>query len=150
MAQLTLADGDYPTASQLNTYALGEGNAWTSWTPTVTQSGSVTVTNTRSRYARYGRTIIATFNLAVTGTGTTANAIVVSLPVTAAASGSGGGAGKISDTGTAVYVGYWELASTTTVQLVCHNETSAAGIDPAFALASGDGINGTIIYEAAS
>ena len=87
MAQITFADGDVPTAAQLNTYTTGEGGAWTSWTPTVTQSGSVTVTNTRSRYARWGRKIEVTISLSVTGSGTSSNQITVSLPVTAAASG---------------------------------------------------------------
>lgn len=62
----------------------GAQGAWTSWTPAVTQSNSVASTNTRSRYAKHGRTVIAYCNVAITGTGTPDNAILVTLPVAAA------------------------------------------------------------------
>ena len=138
------------TASVKARLDLLEIGAWTTWTPIVTQSVGVTVTNTLSRYARYGRAIIATFNLVVTSSGTGSNQITVSLPVTAAAASSGGGSGVITDTGTAIYSGYWSLNSTTTAHLLCHAETAPAGSDPNFALVSGDSMNGTIMYEAAS
>jgi hypothetical protein len=142
-------------ASDFNTYLTGEGGAWTSWTPTVTQSGSVTVTNTRSRYARYGRLIIATWNLAVTGSGTGSNAVIVSLPVTAAAASVVFGSAQVFDTSAAQnYLALPYLASTTTVSLYT---TSTDAADPRLgltsftaALASGDQITGTAIYEAAS
>lgn len=150
MAQKTAWDAAALTESDINTYLMGEGGAWTSWTPAVTQSGSVTVTNTRSRYGRWGRMIVATFDLSVTGSGTTSNNITVSLPVTAAAAGAGGGAGLILDSGNTYYVGFWDLATTTTIVLYTDSNANPAGTNPAFALASGDGLSGTITYEAAS
>ena len=150
MAQKTFVDGDVLNASDINTYLMGEGGAWTNWTPTCTQSGAVTVTVTRAKYARWSRLIVATFELAATSAGTTANAVEVSLPVNAAATLSGHGSGYILDNGTAYYSGVWSVASATTMQLFCHNETGAAGIDPAFAIASGDLLRGVVIYEAAS
>lgn len=149
MAQKTAWDGAALTESDINTYLMGEGGAWTSWTPAVVQSGSVTVTNTRSTYARYGRLIVATFNLAVTGSGTTTNNITVSLPVTAAAAGSGGGAGFILNTGTAFYYGYWNVETTTTIALIA-GTGDRVGTNPNFALAATDVIRGVITYEAAS
>jgi hypothetical protein len=58
--------------------------AWTSWTPTVTQSGSVTVTVSAAAYSRLGRLIIGSCILSVTGSGTGANDVILSLPVAAA------------------------------------------------------------------
>jgi hypothetical protein len=158
MAQKTAWDGAALTESDINTYLMGEGGAWTSWTPTVTQSGSVTVTNTRSRYARYGRTIVASFDLTVTGSGSANNAITVSLPVTAAAAGVVPvGTARLVDTGTSTTFGaICVLATTTTIWL---NQTStnstttilgSTSSENATALASGDIIAGTVTYEAAS
>lgn len=128
--------------------------AWTSWTPAVTQPGSVTVTNTRSRYARYGRTIHFTVNLSVTGSGTGANDIVISLPVTAAATGPAVGSGQVVDTsaGTAhrCIIG---LNSTTSfvMQPTATTATGALGSTGMTAgLASGDTIEVSGTYEAAS
>lgn len=155
MAQITIADGDYPTASDFNTYMVGEGGAWTSWTPTVTQSGSVTVTNTRSRYARYGRTIHFLVSLAVTGSGTSSNAITVSLPVAAAATDEIIGNGWVLDTSTStIYPAYLYTGSTSIVWL--RNTTTATGDGRlgadvfTAALASGDSIKLSGTYEAAS
>ena len=155
MAQYTFADGDVLSATQVNTYLMGEGGAWTSWTPAVTQSGSVTVTNTRSRYARYGRTIHFSTQLAVTGTGTGSNAITVTLPVTAAVADMTIGTGIFQDASTGVYypailycttTGVFELwdpqASSTVVAI--GNSTFAG------ALASGDIFRLSGTYEAAS
>lgn len=161
MAQYTLADGDYPTASILNTYAMGEGGAWTSWTPTVTQPGAVTVTNTRSRYARYGRTIHFTGYLSVTGSGTANNAIVISLPVTAAdLTGLQIGTGTLLDASTGLYHSFHVAPSSATAFVVRASSTGTSGTATpnlgvtgapfAASLASGDvlGFGGT--YEAAS
>jgi hypothetical protein len=155
MAQkLTGWDGNGLTESDIVTYLAGEGGAWTSWTPTVTQSGSVTVTNTRSRYARYGRTIHFTLNLAVTGSGTGSNDVSVSLPATAASSGELIGTGYIYDSSAvAGYKGISYLASTTAVKILPNNNNGAGAMGNSeftAGLASGDQIviNGT--YEAAS
>ena len=150
MAQHTFADGDYPTATILNTYASHEGGAWTSWTPAVTQSGSVASTNTRSRYARASRLITATFDVTTTAAGTAGNAVTLSLPVTAAAAGSGGGVGFVLDTGTAYYSGFWNIETTTTIVLIGYNVSGRVGAVPSFALANTDVIRGMITYEAAS
>ena len=155
MAQKTAWDGAALTESDINTYLMGEGGAWTSWTPAVTQSGSVTVTNTRSRYARYGRTIVATFNLSVTGSGTGSNAITVSLPVTAAASGVPCGEATLSDASSGnIYAARAVLSSTSVIQLWTTSTDATAVIlgSSIFTagLASSDGIQGTITYEAAS
>lgn len=132
---------------------LGE---WQAWTPTVTQSGSVTVTNTSSRYTRIGDTVHFHALLAVTGSGTGGNAVVVSLPVTAATSGQAIGFGWITDSsaGGPRYTGTAVAASTTTLQLVpdsgVGNYTGNLGAANFTAgLASGDTISVSGTYEAA-
>ena len=131
--------------------------AWTTWTPTITQSGSVTVTNTSSTYIRVGRLVIARFSLAVTGTGTGANAVVIDTPVTPTTNGTGViiGNGMIFDSSASLlYRGLAFLPpSTSTVRLLGTNSTANAylGADTfTAALASGDTIVGELIYEAAS
>ncbi len=155
MAQKTFVALDVLTASDVNTYLMGEGGAWTSWTPTVQQGGAVTVTVTRARYARYGRTILATCKLAVTGTGTASQAVGISLPVAAATSAEYiSGNGTIFDTSASGdFFGPPYL--NTTSQVVLKSPTNVAG---AFlgastftaALASGDVVFLAVAYEAAT
>jgi len=152
VAQKTFADGDVLTASDLNTYASHEGGAWTAFTPVITQSGGVTCTVTYGKYARAGRLITFNFYLTVTGSGTSSNPVTVSLPVTAAATNGVNGAGWIYDESvTTRYSGVWTGSSTSVVALV-HDASGANtwGNAPTTALASGDLVVGSIIYEAAS
>jgi hypothetical protein len=132
-----------------------EIGAWTTWTPTVFQLGSVTVTNTRSRYVRYGRTIHYTARLEVTGSGTGGNPITVSLPVTAAASGEMSGTAALFDvSATLGYSAVIQLASTTTLFML--NASTAEASQPlglasfTAGLAVGDTISVGGTYEAAS
>jgi hypothetical protein len=155
MAQKTTWAGATLTEADINTYLMGEGGAWTSWTPTVVQSFGVAATNFRSRFARYGRTILFTTSLNITGLGTAANNVTISLPVTAASSGFPCGQGVLfDDSATLFYPAIAWLQTTTTMSLF--NATSAAGgqilgasIFTA-ALDSGDTINISGTYEAAT
>ena len=156
MAQKTFVN-EVLTAADINTYLMGEGGAWTTWTPTVTQSGSVTVTNSRSRFARYGRTIHFTTFLTVTGSGTGANVIRISLPVTAAAgSEPAAGVGYVFDAsvgGGTYYPGATFIATTTTFELygtVGTQPILGAGGGFTAALAVGDVIRASGTYEAAA
>ena len=54
------------------------GAAWETWTPTVTQSGSVTCTVTYAKYAQIQKLVVASAYLTVTGTGTANNPVLVS------------------------------------------------------------------------
>ena len=156
MAQKTSWTGATLTESDINTYLTGEGGAWTTWTPTLTQSGAVTVTVTHAVYGRWGRLIIVNFRLAVTGTGTAANAVTVSLPVTAARANMMVGSGTVFDTSAGLsYSGAVFLPSTTTMDFRQHgsgttidNRLGVAGFTAA--LASGDVIDGFLMYEAAT
>lgn len=158
MATKTFAAGDVLTASDVNTYLSGEGGAWTSWTPAVVQSGSVTATVTRGKYARYGRTIHFSALLSITGTGTAANDITVSLPVTAATtvgSNSVIGVGQLYDaSANIVYHGPLIATSTTVVKILAISGAGApfylgSGSFTA-ALANTDSITVSGTYESAT
>lgn len=129
-------------------------DAWSSYTPTLTQSGAVTKTVTRAKYVQLGKMVTVSLDLTVTGTGTASNAVIVGLPVTAAsASDNQIGSGIVFDASAGLlYQGAVVLASTTTIAMY-GPATSPVGYlgtqQFTAALASGDRITGTIIYEAA-
>jgi hypothetical protein len=125
---------------------------WQNWTPTITQSGTVSRTVTRARYAAVGKLTVAEVLLDFTGAGTGNNLISSTLPVTAAGAGStasGIGSFIFRDTGTAFYVGTVYLVSTTALRFLVHNVGDDLGRAPNFAIASGDALGFTIVYEAA-
>jgi hypothetical protein len=155
MAQKTWVAGDVVTAADTNTYLSGEGGAWSTWTPTLSQSGTVTCTVTHAKYARYGRFIVFYTALTATGTGTGAAAVTLSLPTAAASSGHviPGGGLLFDATANLNYPGVSYLSSTTAVALV---PTTAPGngvigiVEFTAALANGDLIQMSGAYEAAS
>ena len=157
MAQKTSWTGGALTESDINTYLMGEGGAWTSWTPTVTQSGSVTVTVTSATYGRWGRMIVSRMRLTVTGSGTAANAIQIGgLPATSAVAYGVYGQGVLFDATGNSYPFLVRFNSTTTFQLA--STISAGGATPFLlglndftsGLAVGDIIDCSITYEAAT
>lgn len=131
-------------------------DGWTSYTPTLTQSATVTKTVNYAKYIRIGRTIICSVDLAVTGAGTAANGVVIGLPVAASsAHGRSLGTGSIFDTSAGtVYNGIADFfGATTTVQLWSTSTDSGNTLGAAVftaALAAGDAVNIHVIYEAAS
>ena len=157
MSQKVFVAGDVLTAADVNTFLAGEGGQWSSWTPTVTQGGAVSVTVTYARYARYGRTIHFNASLAVTGTGTGFEPVEISgLPATAATSALIVGQGSIFDASATAYKsGVCFLESTTTFSI--RSEIDAAPFDNRLGLysftaglASGDNIRIQGTYEAAT
>lgn len=162
------AEGMRAFLKDTNTLTVYSGSAWstigpeygalTSWTPTVTQSGSVTVTNTYSRYQRVGRMITGWFSVSVTGSGTSSNAIIIGgLPVTAATSQIVVGNAELFDFSAAGSPPCkWQvmlfMPSTTTFDL-----RSGSSLDnrlgiatTTIGLASGDTLMGSFHYEAAA
>jgi hypothetical protein len=137
---------------------MGNYGAWTDFTPTVTQSGNVTVNANCAQYIRLGRLVIAHYAIGVTGTGTAANGIFISLPVNTATLNNDhilGGAFRLLDIS----------AAASAYGLPCYGTTSSFNLrlmssvaEDAFlgisgfsaALASGDIISGQLIYEANS
>jgi hypothetical protein len=129
-------------------------DAFPSYTPTVSQGVSTNIakTTTKSSYRRMGREIRWSFRIDVTAAGTAGSAITLTIPVTADVANYVVGGGAVYDaSGPTNYSGAWQLTSTTTIALLGENTTGAGvGAAPSFALASGDVLTGTIIYDAAT
>jgi hypothetical protein len=132
---------------------MGRLGAWTDYTPTLTQSVTVTKTVTYAKYLKLGRTVHVSAILTVTGSGTPSQAIAVGLPVTAAFAGAPFGSGRISDGG-ANSTGYAELSSTTTVGLILHAAGNAYAGATSSGYTNGLGLGDVVsivgTYEAAS
>lgn len=124
--------------------------AWAAWTPTWTQSATITKTITRATYTRFGRMITAYFNLTATSAGTAANAVNISnLPVAAATGAPIVGSWWYLDAGTTVYVGSTHGISTTSVEFTVSGNANPFGVTPGLTIASGDVFQATVTYEAA-
>jgi hypothetical protein len=158
MADITISPGDHPTAAQFNSNMLHTGGAWNSWTPTVTQSGSVALTVGGATYFRASRLITFRAELTISGTGTANTDIVITTPVAAAGIGSTTilGRGGLYDVSAATrWYGDLIMISSTTMKIVdplkgaliyLGGSTSTL----AAALAAGDVISLMGSYEAAA
>lgn len=128
-------------------------DAWTAYTPTLTQSVTVTKTVEYADYTKVGRLMVVQFSLAVTGAGTAANAIVIGMP-----SGfdtlnfRGIGSGGVFDASAGLwYTGMIQRAGVGTMNIQLSGVGGAAGAGGmTAALASGDVVTGTAIFEATS
>ena len=137
----------------LSTWQANIPGAWQSWTPVVSQPGSITLTTSYGKYTQINKTIIAQMFVVITGTGTSATSIFVSLPVTAAGSeGRSVGSGMFYDaSANSIYVVSAQMQTTTTVSLYSDLTSSSSlfGVAPNIALAANDQIRLTFTYEAA-
>jgi hypothetical protein len=84
-----LAEGLVAYEDDVNSLKLYDGSAWNivhepaqSWSPTISQPGSIAKTVNWGFYRRSGGTYIANCKLSITGSGTAVNAITVSAPIT--------------------------------------------------------------------
>lgn len=125
----------------------------TSWTPTITQSGSVTVTVNRAKYTINGNTAVANIYLTVTGSGTGGNVIVIggqpsAIQPSGYVAGEVIGIARILDSsasthyvGALIYVGAtdWRIMAPAAVG-------NYLGAVPSFALANNDVINLAATY----
>lgn len=128
---------------------VGPIGSWTSYTPTLTQSGAVAKTVGYARYVQMGKIVSVQVILNITGTGTASNAVEVGLPVTASSTSFIGSA-YLLDANVNNYVGICQLATTTTVTLYASaSGNTPMGITPNFAFANGDQVRVSITYEAA-
>jgi hypothetical protein len=127
---------------------------WVTYTPTITQSGAVTITVTYARYMVLANLIVGQGRVQITSAGTGNNPIVIGGIDAAIAPTNVGtaptyviGTAVISNTGTAHYQGalYAQAAADWRVQ--AHNVASPVGVTPNFALASGDFIGWQFAYE---
>lgn len=124
---------------------------WTSYTPTLTQSVTVTKTVTYAKYLQLGSVVFVKVRLDVTGAGTAANAVVCGLPGTAANVSSIMGGGSVYDAAGAGPLraqAFISGATTTTFSWFVDTASSAAwGVSPNTALANGDVLFADFSYE---
>lgn len=124
---------------------------WTTWTPTITQSGSVTCTVTYSKYLKLGKVVITQGVLTVTGSGTTANAIIIGgIPagIQPAMSDIIVGTGMVVDTGSANHISAVQLISSSTFRFISAAQNVPVGtLTAAFALANTDVIRWETMWE---
>lgn len=144
------------TAQDIADLAQSGTPVFAAWTPTLTQSGTVTATVAIGRSVTIDKFVTAWFRLSVTGTGTANNQITVTLPSTAVASNAsvGHGVGFDSSTGLQWNCRLAQLSTTTFAFLFTTDAGSGAALGAAgsvmtAALASGDILSGFITYEAA-
>jgi hypothetical protein len=131
-----------------------EVGRWVDWTPTVTQSGSVTFTITFCRYIVQDNVVNIRGRLAITSAGTGNNNIVIgAVPAAIAPANAQNimGGIRVTDTGTADYVGalLWNSSTEFVGQVHSTGATTFIGVSPNFALASGDIIGFFAVYEKA-
>lgn len=137
----------------LNTEVLAKLGIWTSYTPSLVQSGTVTKTVTYGRYIKLGRLVIFQVLLAVTGSGSSATKVTVALPATAAQAGNMEvGVGSIYDaSATTAYGGRVVLDTTGTAAMSPVAGGSYLGVATfTQALASGDSVSMLGVYESAT
>lgn len=150
-------DLDIYTGSAFSTLIAPAHGAWTAWTPTVTQSATVSGSSA-SYYIRISRLIIASLYFAPSSSGTAANAIVISLPVTARGGTTVVYAGPmitVEDTSAASrWAGPALMVSTTTFKIQDMNSIGSSAYLGASsftaAITTGDFIYGQLMYEAAA
>ena len=130
-------------------------SGWTTWTPTVTQSGAVAATVTRARYKIVNKICHTEVSLAVTAAGTAANAITIAghpaaiQPAYSHASGFPIGTAVIINTSTATYTGIVVATQATQFGFRYTVAEGWIGVNPNFALANGDFIFFSSTYEVA-
>ncbi len=129
------------------------GGAWVSYSPTITQVGTVTYTATQSAYNLIGKTCTYRYYLSITGTGTAGTNFTISLPLTSITGNYFGGfIGWYDSSAAQTYAGGHTFASTTTFSGIKGGATTPGayfGTDPNAGLGNGDVVAGTIIYEIA-
>ena len=153
----TFVSGQILTAAELNT--AGE---WQSYTPTWTQSATITKTVNWARYTQLGKWVQVSIKMTATGAGTANNIIKVGLPVNASSNNFVMGSCLVQDESQspdifirANWVALYDSAST--VSFTClgsgspdatlRNGQTNAGSD--ITIASGDIIYCQFAYEAA-
>lgn len=126
----------------------GATGAMITWTPTLTQSGALTLSASAGRYMRIGNLLVAHFTITINSAGTGGNAITLGgLPVNASSTGRIFGAAFYNDNGTTFYNCFTHLSSTSAIVFVSGGANGFLGAAPSFAAAAGDTLTGGFVYD---
>lgn len=141
-----LIGGSVLPATTLNTI----GAAWESYTPTLTQSVTVTKTVNVAKYCQIQKMITCDISLTATSAGTAANEVAVGLPIaTTATTNRVIGTGFIYDASSGIVYNVTAYNATTTTAKFFYQAAFGWGFSPNIALANGDQIRMLFTYEAA-
>lgn len=143
------------TDSRSSAIPLGaDTDTWTSYTPTLTQSGSVAKTVTYAEYTRRGSLVTVHVLLAVTGSGTASNQIEVGLPLPALHSSFIGGTFRVYNaSGPNTFIGAAAIWTSTSVVCFTHdnsNRLGQSGSSFSSALDNGDFVSLVFTYRTSS
>lgn len=128
---------------------------WITWTPTITQSVGVAVTVNYASYNITNRIGVISCKVTCTGAGVANNDIIIGgVPAIVQPTFAGSraiGSGQVLDTGVAYYSGVLVAVGGSDFRIYVHNNPPAAGSaigsNPNFALAAGDEISMTAVYQ---
>lgn len=133
--------------------------SWTTYTPTWTQSATITKTVNWARYVQIGKLVTGSIKMTSSSAGTSANKIIVGLPVTASTNNFQLGTAMYTVSTTGMYPLHVLYESTTTMAFLASYSSTAPTTTTRFGtgssganattIASGDTINIQFSYEAA-
>ena len=149
----TILNADINASAAIDqTKVSGLGTAWLTWVPVVTQGATISIVGSYlAKYKQIGKTVFVQLRFSTSSAGTAANPLLISLPI-APINNAGMGSISISGSGTNTYVNgmaiWWSSGAANQV-----GQLSASGnwwgISPSTALASGEAVYASLVYEVA-
>lgn len=135
----------------------GVQGAWPSWTPIIAQGANTpTFTSNNSRYFKFGRFIIAKWSFVLSAAGA-AGVMTIFTPFASAATFSAydavGTFSGLDISAGQFYSGAAIWVSTSAFRMITSDnsgQNDLVGVFPAWTLASGDTLSGTVMFESAS
>jgi len=131
-------------------WLFGTTGASQSFTPTLTQSGSVSTSSATGRYIKVGKWVVAQCSVTASSAGTAGNQIIIGgLPVAQSNDAFPHCVGRyLNAAGNSNYLLVGEFATTTSMILYSGGAaTGRFGVNPVVTIASGDIISLILIYE---
>jgi hypothetical protein len=149
----TIVDGDINASAAIaQTKVANLSTSWNTWVPVVTQGATISLgAGYLAKWKQIGKTVFVQFRASTTSAGTSANPLLISLPV-APINNAAMGILSISGSGTNTYVIgaaiWWSSGAANQF-----GQLSASGnwwgISPSTALASGEALYASLVYEVA-
>jgi hypothetical protein len=137
--------GQVLTAATLNTI----GAAWVDYTPTLTQSATVTKTINHARYCQIQKTVIVQIFMTATSAGTAGQIVTVGLPFTAKNTSAFIGSGFIYDASANFMYTILPTADAGPTFTMFYQTGNNFGASPAVTLANTDQLRFCLTYEIA-